>query len=68
MFLGKNLLPLLLLALGGALFVGNILAIVRPPQMLESETDSPRAPLRRSLTMAAIGFVCAAWAAGSLLR
>ena len=35
MFLGENLLAWLVLALGGALAVGNLLAIVRPPAQAE---------------------------------
>jgi hypothetical protein len=31
MFLGEDLLQWLLLALGGALFAGNLMAVVRPP-------------------------------------
>jgi hypothetical protein len=66
-FLGKNLLPFLVLALGGALFVGNILAIVRPPAEAK-ENDLPRAPLRRSLFMAILGLIAAVWALASLLN
>jgi hypothetical protein len=65
-FLGENLLPLLVLALGGALLVGNVLAVVRPPgQTREGELE--RAPVGRSLGMAAVGLVAAVWALGSLL-
>ena len=67
MFLGNNLLPFLVLALGGAMFVGNVLAIVRPPAQLK-ENDMPRAPVRRSLFMAVIGLVAAVWALASLLN
>ena len=31
MFLGKDLIVWLLLALGGALFAGNLMAVIRPP-------------------------------------
>lgn len=31
MFLGEDLLAYLVLAFGGALFVGNVLALLRPP-------------------------------------
>ncbi len=65
-FLGDDLLPFMLLALGGALFVGNVLALVRPP--VESpEGELSKAPVVRSLVMAGIGLVAAAWAAASLL-
>lgn len=67
MFLGDDLLPLLVLALGAALLFGNVLAIVRPPQRRD-EGDLERAPVRRSLTMATIGALAAVWALASLLR
>jgi len=67
MFLGENLLSWLLLALGGALGVGNVLAIIRPP--LDPETGEPRlVPKGRSGAMAAIGFVVAIWGLASLIK
>ena len=66
MFLGKDLLAWLTLALGGALLVGNVLAMVRPPQK-PGEGDLQRAPIARSLFMAAIGLVAAVWSLASLL-
>jgi hypothetical protein len=65
-FLGENLLPLLVLALGGALLVGNLLAVVRPPEQTR-EGELERAPVFRSLGMAAVGLVAAVWALASLL-
>lgn len=65
--LGDNLLPLLLLALGGALAVGNILAVVRPPNR-QRDGDLPRAPIARSLFMAAIGLLASVWALASMLN
>lgn len=67
MFLGEDLLAWLVLALGGALFVGNLLAVVRPPQRSAEQSDLARAPVARSLIMAAVGFVAALWAIGSLV-
>jgi hypothetical protein len=67
LFLGNNLLPLLVLAMGGAMFVGNVLAIVRPPAALK-DGDLPRAPVRRSLFMAVIGLIASVWAIASLLN
>jgi hypothetical protein len=64
--LGDKLLPWLLLALGGALATGNILAIVRPPAKRQ-EGDLDRAPIARSVFMATIGLVAAVWALASLL-
>lgn len=66
MFLGEDLLAYLVLALGGALAVGNVLAIVRPPDETQ-EGDLARAPLARSLVMAVVGALAALWAAASLL-
>ena len=57
MFLGKDLIVWLLLALGGALFVGNVMAVIRPPNTARTDSDLEQAPRIRSLTMAAIGFV-----------
>ena len=65
MFLGEDLLAWLVLAIGGALFVGNVLAVVRPPTDARSG-DLARPPVGRSLTMAAVGFVAALWAFASL--
>lgn len=64
-FLGEDLLPLLVLALGGALAVGNALALVRPPRN-SRPGELTRAPVGRSVTMLAIGVVAAVWAVASL--
>ena len=66
MFLGEDLLAWLVLALGGALAVGNLLALVRPPERAK-DGDLARAPVSRSLTMAAVGVVAAIWALASLV-
>lgn len=68
MFLGDDLLAWLVLALGAALFVGNMLAIARPPDQPRGEGDLERAPLSRSLAMAAVGLVGAVWALATLIR
>jgi hypothetical protein len=65
--LGDDLLPLLVLALGAAMVLGNVMAIVRPPKE-RKEGELSRAPVARSLGMAAIGFVAAVWALASLLK
>lgn len=67
MFLGEDLLPLLVLALGAAMLFGNLLAIVRPPEQ-RKEGDLERAPVGRSVGMALLGFVAALWAIASLVR
>ena len=66
LFLGENLLPLMVLALGAALVVGNGLALVRPPREAKPGELS-RAPVGRSLTMLVIGLIAAVWALGSLV-
>lgn len=66
-FLGDDLLPFLVLAFGGALFVGNLLAVVKPPQQQLDDTHLERAPVARSLTFALVGLVAAVWAIASLV-
>jgi hypothetical protein len=67
MFLGEDLLAWIVLALGGALFAGNLLAVVRPPTGPRAEGELERAPVGRSLAFAGIGLVAALWALGSLV-
>ena len=67
MFLGKDLIVWLLLALGGALFVGNIMALVRPPERPRDAGDLEQAPRGRSISMAALGFVVALAALAALV-
>lgn len=66
MFLGENLLPLLALAMGGALAVGTLAAIIRPrPEIREGELEKP--PLVRSIVQIAIGSMVSIWALLTLL-
>jgi hypothetical protein len=65
-FLGDDLLAWLVLAVGGALFIGNLVAIVRPPAKPQDDALE-RAPVARSLLMAAIGLVGAVWALATLI-
>jgi hypothetical protein len=67
MFLGEDLLAWLTLAFGGALFVGNLLAIVKPPARQLDEANLERAPVLRSAVLAGIGFLAAVWALASLV-
>jgi hypothetical protein len=67
-FLGENLLAWLVLALGGALFVGNLLAVIKPPEVARAETDLAKAPVVRSIAMSLVGLVAAVWAVASLLQ
>ncbi|MGH9222893.1 MAG: hypothetical protein ACRD2W_03620 [Acidimicrobiales bacterium] len=64
--LGDDLLPLLVLALGAALVVGNGLALVRPPRQARPGELS-RAPVGRSLVMLVVGLLAAVWALASLI-
>lgn len=66
MFLGEDLLPLIVLAIGAAMAIGTVLALVRPPAHPE-EGDLTRAPLARSIVFIAVGVVAAVWALASLL-
>lgn len=67
MFLGDDLLAWLTLALGGALLVGNVAAIVRPPDQPREEGALERAPITRSVVMAVVGGIAAIWALASLV-
>ncbi len=67
MFLGEDLLAWLVLAFGGALFVGNLLAVVKPPAKQLDDSNLERAPVVRSLLYAGLGLVAAVWALASLV-
>ena len=55
----------LVLALGAALVVGNVLALTRPAAK-PKEGDLQKAPVARSLVMIGIGLVAAIWAIATL--
>ena len=66
---GTDLLRLLVLAVGGALVVGNVLALVRPPshQPVGDRQAAPiRPPLARSVVMITIGSLAVIWAVATL--
>ncbi|WP_419917042.1 hypothetical protein [Candidatus Poriferisodalis sp.] len=66
MFLGDDLIPYLVLAVGGALLVGNLAAMVRPRR--DGGGGEPvRAPARRAVPLALVGLVAAIWALATLL-
>ena len=67
MFLGKDLLGYLVLALGGAMCVGNLLALVKPPAKRRDDADLAKAPVARSVAMACVGLLAALWALASLI-
>ncbi len=75
---GPDLLIFLVLAVGGAMFVGNLLALVRPPSKPLGGKHEPHAkrvptpdlvaaPKRRTLIMMAVGGVVSLWAIATLL-
>ena len=66
LFLGQDLLAYLVLALGAALLVGNLAAVLKPPERVK-DGELERAPMVRSLVMAGLGFVGAVWALASLI-
>lgn len=66
MFLGEDLLPLLLLAFGAAMALGSTMALVRPPRDQE-DGNLTRPPLGRSIVMILIGSMAAIWAIASLV-
>jgi hypothetical protein len=70
-FLGDDLLAWLILALGGALCAGNVMALIKPPpNQVEraKDGDLAKAPVGRSVLMGAVGLIAAVWALASLLR
>lgn len=64
-FLGENLLAWLVLALGGALAVGNAMALARPPKDTRKD-ELERAPVGRSVAMLVVGVIAAVWALATL--
>jgi hypothetical protein len=67
MVLGEDFIVWMLLALGGAMFLGNLMAVVRPREVRHADGDLDRAPRGRSIAMALLGLVVAIAAAGSLI-
>jgi hypothetical protein len=65
-FLGEDLLVWLVLAFGGAMFVGNVLALLRPPAQKQADAEVVAAPKVRTIAMALVGLVAAVWALVSL--
>jgi hypothetical protein len=72
MFLGEDLLAWLVLAIGAAMAVGTLLALVRPRPDGDAgeggdDADLARPPLGRSLVMIAVGTIAAVWGLASLV-
>lgn len=64
--LGDNFFAWIILALGGALLVGNVLALVRPPEKARSGSLE-QAPRGRTIAMAALGGLLVLWGLGTLV-
>jgi len=67
LFLGQDLLIWLVLAIAGAMAVGNLMALVRPPERKIAKSDLAKAPLARSIVFIVIGIVASIWAIASLV-
>jgi hypothetical protein len=65
-FLGEDLLAWLVLALGSAMAVGSLTALVRPPSK-PREGELAHAPVARSVLMILVGTIAAIWALASLV-
>lgn len=63
---GPDILLYLVMAFGGALLVGNVAAVIRPPAN-RTDDDLERAPIARSLAMAVVGLVAVVWSLATLL-
>lgn len=64
---GADFLAWMVLALGAAMAVGNLIALVRPPPARRGDSDLERAPLARSLIFIGVGAVAAVWALFTLV-
>jgi hypothetical protein len=63
--LGDDFLAYLTLAIGGALVVGNVLALLRPQD--GAEGDVVKAPLGRSMIQITIGGIASIWALATII-
>lgn len=66
MLLGDDFFAWVMLAFGGALLVGNVMALVHPPQQAKTG-ELAQAPKVRTVVMASIGGVITIWAVATLL-
>ena len=67
MFLGEDLLAWLVLAVGGAMTVGNLAALAFPPRSVDNDFDSlPQASIWRCVIFAGLGLMASLWALASL--
>jgi hypothetical protein len=65
LLLGEDFFAWAVLAIGGAMAIGNLAALVRPPATRPAGSMD-RPPVGRSVLMALIGAVAAVWALASL--
>ncbi|NNF54459.1 MAG: hypothetical protein HKN03_08455 [Acidimicrobiales bacterium] len=63
---GDDILPQIVLALGSALALGTLAALIRPPRQ-RAEGSLERPPVGRSVIQIVIGLLAAIWAGASLL-
>ena len=63
---GNDLLVWLVLALGAAMVVGNVAALMRPP-VQRDRRELPAAPRGRSIAFNVLGAVVGLWALATLL-
>lgn len=63
--LGEDFLAYLTLALGGALVVGNALALIKPKR--GDVGEALEAPLRRTLFQITVGGIASIWAIATIL-
>jgi hypothetical protein len=68
LFLGDDLLAWLVVAIGGALAVGTLLALARPRPEDNDDGKLTRPPLARSVLMILLGSIAALWGVASLLN
>lgn len=67
LFLGNDLLAWLVLALGGAMVVGNVMALVRPPTR-PRQGELHRPPVARSALYVVLGGLASLWALATLVH
>ncbi len=63
---GDNILPSLVLALGGALAIGTLMALIKPPTN-PKDGSLVKPPLARSIVQIVIGAFASLWALVSML-
>ena len=63
---GPGLIVWIVLALGAAMVVGNVMALLRPPERTK-DGELSKAPVTRSAVMVGVGLVASIWAIASLV-